>query len=1022
MSESILTELILAYRKAKVDLYLSSDPRIREIMSYEEDLHTNLSSLSERLECESTDWVSDRAFVGTYTFVPESVRESKDNSTSAVFWSDASHAWNQRTAGKRANAKFRMMSQCSIDMHVLSTYWVLSVGHKLELKLGPESMGNRIARTYSGDLKKFSVGTFQHYPSAYQRWRDGGLREMSSALQEGRSITALTADVSSFYHRLNPEFLLGGGFVKDVLGIDLTPIELKINNLFVNSLLAWIGHVSSETGWREVGLPVGLPASAVVANLALFELDRIIVDRIQPAYYARYVDDIMLVVDNSYVESDFDIWNCLIEHSQGQLKLIERVEPNGRSFRGVRFSPSYLSGSRVYFDNEKNKIFYLSGTSGQAMVGSIRRELDARSSERRSFTEVPSDPVQVGREIAVATQKDGEPATTLRDTDQVSVRRSAFATKLRDFEDYERNLDLKSWANLRTAFFASIKDQILVLPNFFDYSDYIPRLIKLATACGDWISLDVLIDGLIAVVGSVGDTCTVSVKSYSEGGGFVDKSYVDNGLEDEEIIRKWSANLTRQIFDNVISGVSPNSNTVELLRIVEKLNDIAEGVYWNLGYAAILDLNDRLHNRDLSHIPYRFSLLEPDYVPPRTARSPILPQADPSLELLPVDPELSAGAEMLLTELRQLGRFGGREVPRGGVVAPIIFSTRPPNAWELSLAMRRKHNSQLLSPWKIIRSILVVLRGHSTESIIPMWQTEDGTNPTWVVNSDHIQGKVRIALATVDTEEASWESAAKGYPDLSARRYERFKRLFREVVSRNPAPDYILLPEFAMPSQWFVAFADKLRSSGISLLSGIEYRSGGRNTVHNQVWASLRTGSRGSNLYTVYVQDKQRAARFERIKLDELEGLRLEPEVKWDQPIVISHGDFRFAILICSELTNIQYRSALRGHVDALFVPEWNQDIHSFEALVESAALDIHAYIVQANHLSYGDSRIRAPHKDEWERDILRLRGGIHDYAVIGEIDYWALREHQSDPSGPKYPFKPIPDGFEVSQERLRPR
>ena len=138
----------------------------------------------------------------------------------------------------------------------------------------------------------------------------------------------------------------------------------------------------------------------------------------------------------------------------------------------------------------------------------------------------------------------------------------------------------------------------------------------------------------------------------------------------------------------------------------------------------------------------------------------------------------------------------------------------------------------------------------------------------------------------------------------------------------------------------------------------------------------------------------------------------MKPEFPWKKPPIIQHGDFRFAVLICSELTNIKYRADLRGKIDALFVPEWNQDTESFNALVESAALDIHAYIIQCNDRQYGDSRIRAPFKDSWHRDILRVKGGITDYCVIGEIDINALRKFQSHYSSPERPFKPVPDGF----------
>lgn len=123
-------------------------------------------------------------------------------------------------------------------------------------------------------------------------------------------------------------------------------------------------------------------------------------------------------------------------------------------------------------------------------------------------------------------------------------------------------------------------------------------------------------------------------------------------------------------------------------------------------------------------------------------------------------------------------------------------------------------------------------------------------------------------------------------------------------------------------------------------------------------------------------------------------------------------------MIVCSELTNICYRSALRGEIDALFVPEWNKDIETFNALVESAALDIHAYVIQCNHRQFGDSRIRAPFKESWKRDILRVKGGLTDYCVIGEIDTHSLRRFQSNYRSPGKNFKPVLDGFQINHER----
>ena len=107
--------------------------------------------------------------------------------------------------------------------------------------------------------------------------------------------------------------------------------------------------------------------------------------------------------------------------------------------------------------------------------------------------------------------------------------------------------------------------------------------------------------------------------------------------------------------------------------------------------------------------------------------------------------------------------------------------------------------------------------------------------------------------------------------------------------------------------------------------------------------------------------------------------------------------------------------------MDAIFVPEWNSDIEMFGSLIEAAAYDVHAYIIQCNNRKYGDTRIRIPAKRHFERDIVKIKGGEEDYFVIGQIDIQRLRQFQSfevSPTGDSALFKPVPAGFEIAPYR----
>ena len=62
-----------------------------------------------------------------------------------------------------------------------------------------------------------------------------------------------------------------------------------------------------------------------------------------------------------------------------------------------------------------------------------------------------------------------------------------------------------------------------------------------------------------------------------------------------------------------------------------------------------------------------------------------------------------------------------------------------------------------------------------------------------------------------------------------------------------------------------------------------------------------------------------------------------------------------------------------------------------------------------------GLSRMRGPLKAHYLRDLIRVKGGLNDYFVVGQIEHIALREFQSHavpPSGDSVQFKPFPIGF----------
>ena len=998
-----LKELGIAYRKAKADLFYSSHPSLEAIAGYEEDLHSNLVKLRDRINGDDDSWVTSPDFLGSWTLATKSVtradwKRGAESCGNGFVFSSPTDEWEyscealSKLGKPKPEAEFRVMAQCSLDFHVLSTLWLLKVGHLYDAQLSACAYGNRLRRTQNGkSINELSLGSFHPYFWPFREWRDNGINAMRVALDENKKIVALTADVSSFYHELNPGFMLNQSFVEDIMSLDLNADQTKLNRRFINALEAW----AAVTPLKK-GLPVGLPASAVVANAALIELDRIIEKQIVPLYYGRYVDDILLVMENRPgFSSTVEVWEWIFDRSDGKLSWGRGPEKDQICFR-----PDYLTKgknkSQIRFENDKNKVFILGGEPGKTLVNAIARQILERASEWRAMPRLPRNASLVGTDLLAATQSDGEAADNLRKTDALTMRRAGFAIKLRDFEAYERDLHPDAWRDHRRAFFRAFVEHVLVLPKFFDLAIYLPRVIRLATACEDFAELKEVVESIDRLSRQVGEQCDISIKAQPETG---------PGMSSADIMNCWTDQLFSSVLESIIAAFPPRLTKEGRQAWQEHMAGWSMAAEGGPGQSAsVKELQKqqaRLFSFDLAHIPFRFIGLPAELVTRRgiPAKRTVSSCID-APNILP---------DSVLVGARQLAKWAKlKGMPHG-----LLFATRPVNLPELFILNKDAYSA---AEHGAMQTVVLAMRGFKLNDKTPVFDKKGVLQ----IPDSVVLRKYGIAVASWKSRLGSWAAAVTCARDPDASRYARLCRLLDGVIAQPRESRYLILPELALPAHWFIRIARKLQNRGISLISGIEYLHARRARVRNQVWAALSHDGLGFPALMIYRQDKQRPALHEEQELQRLGGRRMKPDVPWKGgfPPIIQHGELRFAVLVCSELTNINYRAHLRGKIDALFVPEWNPDTGTFTSLVESAALDIHAYIIQCNDRQYGDSRIRAPYKNRWQRDLLRVKGGVTDYCVVGEIDVLALRQFQSSHRSPAHPFKPVPDGFAIDPAR----
>ena len=315
ISSDFITEadLGIAYRKAKADLfYERTVPYMREIYRYEKKLAENLLSLYEKLHSGNLDWMQQPSFFGSWSLIPKGIepKEVPDDPGCHCLRSDPADLWqsiveNYRDKGEKPKAEFRQVGRHSIEFHIVSALWILKVGHVYDSILGEEAYGSRLRRKHDGEsqgeINPYSIGTFKHYLPYYRKWRENGLKAMNQGIEDGKRVIAITSDLRQFYHQLSPKFLLDPDYLTS-LGLDyrFDQDQFTFTAGMIAAIEAWAKTTPLHINTPHVGLPVSLSASRLIANVSLAELDRTINQELQPIYYGRYVDDVILVLEDTH--------------------------------------------------------------------------------------------------------------------------------------------------------------------------------------------------------------------------------------------------------------------------------------------------------------------------------------------------------------------------------------------------------------------------------------------------------------------------------------------------------------------------------------------------------------------------------------------------------------------------------------------------------------------------------------------------------------------------------------------------
>lgn len=914
-----------------------------------------------------------------------------------------------------------------VEIHLISVLWIMHIGVHINKLIDEDNYAYKLELFQDLDETENLVNglrIFKPYFLQYQSWRDSAIKTAERVLSEKKDAVILSLDVKDYFHSVLLNFdklqddLFEIGFDIDASRktAKLFDLVATINELYTDKL----NELKNDMYDFPV-LPIGLLSSGVLANYYLKDFDKNIKKSLNPVYYGRYVDDIMMVLTNTEV--------CQ-----------ESISPANR----------FLND---YFVRRGLLIFDLSEVDDNLFFGA-----DTQTHIKNRFVDVLIDEVDLDKpDYFVYLYHANKLKFKIKDLENLSIQSSK--VMLQDFHytespalinKFKKNID-KNRSEFR---YLPNEDEI---DKEFDedafsmqYNDSINKLRSVKEFREDKYGASKYLAAKI-FTSSLTESTSKSKKDNTQILTFfkgevgiefhtlwekVATFFVINN-EHEALFKFF--NKTRLAINNIELKDDKESDMEEKLRsdLFDYLKvSIAIPIAYNLGFdlykiskfnssdIEILNLAKKFRQANLfrntwisipalnftkylSSNDFNFNLFERDRV--KLNRD----FANGNLELCPramtLAPRYVQFHEINVLNIYQTLCSINQNTANMGLKINAIPEDAFQDYWRLNFLWKNLDPSTIVSLKKSYFNKIDV----------------EGRNET-IVTSIAPQGigKIdkRIALANIKVDPKDIELSFRNKPNISKDRRERLFKLMNEIEKADA--DIFVLPEVSVPCQWVNLLAHQSKKSNTCIVAGLEHWVNDVGIAFNLMAVILPINKGPYRTCMVNLRLKNHYSPEEN-KLLKGNRLLVPREIDIDYKKVYALFNWQgiyFSTYNCFELADINDRAIFKSKIDFIIASEYNRDIYYFSDIGGSWVRDLHCYFVQVNSSDFGDSRILQP-SSSVDRNILQIKGGDNSSVLIATLKISKLREFQrkdhylqkEDGS-----FKPTPPDFEVENVERR--
>lgn len=947
-----------------------------------------------------------------------------------------------------------------IPLLLLDVWWCCECGSILDAALDKQCYGNRVhPRVLQSDGGSH---LFKKYIDQYNAWRAKAVEMSEEVLHQKKGVELFSLDISKCYYSIDINFeevrqelreskietfrekspIFNREIYSDTTSekssgdseLTLTRVIEKIHQRCTELISEHArkthgnifgGNFGEPEGQQKI-LPIGLFSSKILSNWYLREFDKKIIEELNPEYYGRYVDDILLVQsvpkpDDKVSWKEKELREAMEETfvKKGILQYSEEEEDKSNhklteyENTGIQKEDENIDyfivadkipANRLRINQGKIKIFQIHPEYSDAVFRLLKKSI---LNQKKAFSYLPEEPIErISADDLYQLIFRDKGVGKIRNIERTALNQMALSTLLAK-EAYHLRICGKP-LNTEKKFINSLLKDLKGL-EYLEYSRTWDKVFTLFVLTYDTELFNTTYDDIYQSISHLKPNLEMETP----------KSLEEKTVADMLIQLNLSCGIALSLLSKEnrekfkLKNKKFSDSWKEILSAAEVFRAAQMFRHHHVAYPLLnyiagyegdlcsLDVFGEEFNTEIEKLQ-------------KKNKTPVTqPNATPVLTLNEEQMKLSPRfihshefqlfyALKYLKEIGCLFRKEGKEQP--GYLDDAI----------------ENHNE--IYKWikeKIDKKPPILILYHDNAENTPHIRKIKVQNSAEGMQDDKrkIQN-IKVGIANLQLDEKTITDNLEYFrtQNISLKRWLDLAKILN--ISITEKCDMVVFPELSIPARWIVPLTLWAREHRIGLVFGMEHILSDKKAYNFTAAILPYQVSQHYRSCCVSLRLKNYYAPSE-IK-DIIENRYDVPDQSQHSYNLYEWKGNQFTIYNCFELADIKHRSLFVSELDYLIASSWNRDVDYYANILESMCRDVHCYVIHANTANYGESRILQPTKREL-KTLAAIGGGKNSTLMVGELDIQKLAEfqvkaHNSDDET----FKPLPPGFDVEKVKKR--